>query len=108
MKIDFEALEQIPKLLEIMVQVKDSIANSNTEKRWLNTNELAEYTGYKLETIKSKIKKGDFILGLHYYKREGKLLFDKTQVDNWVMGIDATNNSGYMSTIDAIVNEVRG
>ncbi|WP_345974779.1 helix-turn-helix domain-containing protein [Sulfurimonas sp. HSL3-7] len=107
MKVDFEVLEQIPKLLEVMLQVKSTLETNSTEKRWLNTKELAEYTGYKLETIKAKIKKNDFVLGTHYYKREGKLLFDKSEVDNWVMGIDSVNNSTY-TKIDALFEEVLG
>jgi len=90
LKIDLTPLESIPtikKQLEIITQKLDS----NIDKRWLNTRELANYTGYKLETIKSKIKSHEFIIGVQYFKRDGKLLFDKFEVDRWVMGIKPTN-----------------
>jgi hypothetical protein len=86
MTIDFSFLKLIPTILEYLKNIEDKI-DTNIEKRWLNSSELALYTGYKLETIKSKVKKGDFIQGLHYYKRDGKLLFDKKEIDRWVMGI---------------------
>jgi len=89
LKIDLTPLESIPKIekqLKIITQKLDS----NIDKKWLNTEELASYTGYKLETIKSKIKTNSFTRGVHYFKRDGKLLFDKFEVDKWVMGIQSS------------------
>lgn len=90
MKIDLTALESIPTVLK-QLKIIDQKLDSSVDKRWLNTQELANYTGYKLETIKSKIKKHDFIIGVHYFKRDGKLLFDKFEIDKWVMGIKPFN-----------------
>lgn len=104
MKIDLTPLESIPKIekqLKIITQKLDS----NIDKRWLNTEELASYTSYKLETIKSKIKTNSFIRGVHYFKRDGKLLFDKFEVDRWVMGIQSLNIQLENDCID-IVDEV--
>lgn len=86
MKIDLTPLQTIPKI-EKRLEIIDKKLDSNIEKRWLNTQELANYTGYKFETIKAKIKNNDFIRSVHYFKRDGKLLFDKFEVDNWIMGI---------------------
>ena len=83
----------------------DKKLDASVDKRWLNTQELADYTGYKFETMKSKIKKHDFIIGVHYYKKDGKLLFDKFEVDNWVMGIKPSNLIIENNTL-AIVDEV--
>lgn len=103
MKIDLTPLEAIPTVLA-QLQIIDKKLDSNINKRWLNTHELAEYTGYKFETIKSKIKNNDFIIGVHYFKRDGKLLFDKFEVDKWVMGI--TSNLVLESDCSDIVDEV--
>jgi len=86
LKIDLTPLQEIPRVIQ-KLEIIDKKLDSNTEKRWLNTQELADYTGYKLETIKAKIKNHSFVMGVHYFKRDGKLLFDKFEVDNWVMGI---------------------
>lgn len=107
MNINLEALNQIPQLLELIVSMKSTIENGVVEKRWFNTRELADYTGYKFETIKSKIKKGDFTQGVHYFKKGGILLFDKIEVDNWVMGVKSANNVNYENTeVDDIVDDV--
>jgi len=95
MIIDLEELKLIPQVLELLTSVKDTIEKGTIEKRWFNTRELALYTGYKFETIKSKIKKGEFTQNIHYFKKGGILLFDKVEVDNWVMGIKSANNIAY-------------
>jgi predicted DNA-binding transcriptional regulator AlpA len=95
MNIDFEQLKLLPQVLELLTSVKDTIEKGTVEKRWFNTRELALYTGYKFETIKSKIKKGEFTQNIHYFKKGGILLFDKVEVDNWVMGIKSANNIAY-------------
>lgn len=91
MNINFEELKKIPEIMKIIVCIKEVVEKGNIEKRWLNTRELAQYTGYKFETIQSKIKKREFIQGIHYFKKGGILLFDKIEVDNWVMGIRPFN-----------------
>lgn len=90
MKIDLTPLNEIPKVVK-KLEIIDKKLDSNIDKRWLTTRELAEYTGYKFETIKSKIKNHDFIFGVHYYKKDGTLFFDKFEVDNWIMGIKPSN-----------------
>ena len=95
MIIDLEELKLIPQVLELLTSVKDTIEKGTVEKRWFNTRELSIYTGYKFETIKSKIKKGEFTQNIHYFKKGGILLFDKVEVDNWVMGVKSANNIAY-------------
>jgi len=107
MNVAFENLNELPKLLEMVVELKSIVEKGNLEKRWFNTHELSEYTGYKYETLKSKIKKGEFVQGVHYFKRDGKLLFDKTEVDNWVMGVKSVNHVSYQKEDDDdIVEEI--
>ncbi len=86
MNITFEHLELIPKLLNEIKSLKLSQAMSS-EKRWLNTRELSDYIGYSLDAINKMVKDDIFIDGIHYYKPSKKLLFDKEQVDNWIVGI---------------------
>lgn len=86
MNITFEQLELIPKLLNEIKSLKLSQAMSS-EKRWLNTRELSDYIGYSLDAINKMVKDDIFIDGIHYYKPSKKLLFDKEQVNNWIVGI---------------------
>ena len=86
MNISLEHLELIPKLLNEIKSLKLTQAMSS-EKRWLNTRELSEYIGYSLDAINKMVKDDIFIDGIHYYKPSKKLLFDKEQVNNWIVGI---------------------
>lgn len=86
MNISLEHLELIPKLLNEIKSLKLSQAMSS-EKRWLNTRELSDYIGYSLDAINKMVKDDIFIDGIHYYKPSKKLLFDKEQVNNWIVGI---------------------
>ncbi|OHE02179.1 MAG: hypothetical protein A3K14_06385 [Sulfurimonas sp. RIFCSPLOWO2_12_FULL_36_74] len=86
MNISLEHLELIPKLLNEIKSLKLNQAMSS-EKRWLNTRELSDYIGYSLDAINKMVKDDVFVDGIHYYKPSKKLLFDKNQVDNWIVGI---------------------
>lgn len=86
MNILLEHLELIPKLLNEIKSLKLNQAMSS-EKRWLNTRELSDYIGYSLDAINKMVKDNVFVDGVHYYKPSKKLLFDKNQVDNWIVGI---------------------
>jgi len=86
MNISLEHVELIPKLLNEIKSIKLNQAMSS-EKRWLNTRELSDYIGYSLDAINKMVKEGVFIDGIHYHKPQKKLLFDKEQVNNWIVGI---------------------
>ena len=80
MNIPFENLVKIDILLERMDKLEAKILG---EKRWLNIAETSHYLGYSKDHI-HKLKNDSFILGKHYHKKSGKLLFDKAELDNWV------------------------
>jgi len=96
MDIKFENLAKIDILLERMDKLEAKILG---EKRWLNIAETSHYLGYSKDHI-HKLKNDSFILGKHYHKKSGKLLFDKAQLDNWV-----TFDSNTKDAVD-IANEV--
>ncbi|UTJ07878.1 helix-turn-helix domain-containing protein [Arcobacter roscoffensis] len=81
MNIPFENLEKINEVLEKLNILEQKI---NSEKRWLNTKEASYYLGYSKEHI-HKLKDNYLIEGKHYYKKAGRVLFDKLELDNWVM-----------------------
>ncbi len=92
MEYHFEYLDQLPQILAKQEKL-ESLINNQIDKRWFNTKDIAIYLGYSKESINKKVQSGDFELGVHYYKKTGKLLFDKNEVDNWVMGIDSSKTS---------------
>lgn len=78
-----------------------------SEKRWLNIKEVAHYLGYSTHQI-HKLKGEEFFEGVHYYKRSGKLLFDKYLVDKWVLGIDSKDINNIVDVEDTINNLLDG
>ena len=86
MDIPFQHLELLPKLLKEIEALKLNQTMSS-EKKWLNTRELSDYIGYSMDAINKMVKEDIFISGVHYYQPQKRLLFDKEQVDNWIVGI---------------------
>ena len=80
MDFKFENLEKIDEVLKKLNLLETKIISP---KRWLNVSETAYYLGYSKDHI-HKMKNDIFILDLHYYKKVGRLLFDKIELDNWV------------------------
>ncbi len=80
MEISFENLKKIDNILEKLESLEQKISS---EKRWLNTKEASYYLGYSKEHI-HKLKDTYLLEGKHYYKKAGRVLFDKLQLDNWV------------------------
>lgn len=85
MNINFENLAKIDDILNLLLEQKQT----SSIKRWLNITETAYYLGYSKEYI-HKLKDSSFFINKHYYKKSGKLLFDKDMLDIWVTS--STNN----------------
>ena len=103
MTIDFKDLELLKEMFDDIKIIKKSFEN-RIEKRWLSTKEVAEYLDYSQDRI-HKLKGEEFIENIHYFKRSGKLLFDKTKIDDWVLGIETHDLNGGFNVKD-IVNEM--
>jgi hypothetical protein len=96
MNVNFEHLQLIPKLLNEIKALKLNQAMCS-DKRWLNTRELSDYIGYSIDSINKMVKEDTFIDGIHYYKPSKRLLFDKEQVNNWIVGIKDDNHKNRVS-----------
>ncbi len=100
MNIELENLTIIPDIKKRLIAIENLLSVS-TDKRWLNTKELALYLGYSVESVHKMVHKGELIPGVHYHKKFKKLLFDKQVIDRWVMGIQT---SGDMTDMGNVVN----
>lgn len=80
MDISFENLKKIDTILEKLESLENKIS---IEKRWLNVKEASIYIGYSKDHI-HKLKDSHLIEGKHYFKKAGRILFDKLELDNWV------------------------
>lgn len=83
MNLNIEAVNQIPQILEIVKVLSEKIENK-VEKRWLNVAETAYYLGYSKDHI-HKLKTDHLLEGKHYHKKAGRVLFDKLELDKWVI-----------------------
>ena len=105
MNIPFQHLEIIPKLLQELQALKLN-QSMNSDKRWLNSRELSDYIGYSIDAIHKMVKENIFIDGIHYHQPQKKLLFDKEQINNWIVGIKGEKHLNRVST--AVQNILKG
>jgi len=92
MNVELENLEKIPELIDLLNEINSKL-NNQVKSKWLSVKQLIEYIDYSKSTIYKKVDSNEFIQNVHYYRREGKLFFDKNEVDNWVKGFNQTTNN---------------
>ena len=83
MNIEFESLKLLPQMFTLIEKLNNQFENAHT-KRWLSVKELATYLSYSSDRI-YKIKDEHFIEGIHFFKKSGKILFDRVAIDSWVV-----------------------
>jgi len=105
--IEMENINLIKDIANDIETIKKALASIQT-KRWLTTNELADYLGYSRDRI-YKFKSLSFIENLHFYKKEGKILFDKIAIDDWVICKEKTNetNQSQKQIVDNILSSIK-
>jgi excisionase family DNA binding protein len=106
MNIEFENLNLIKQLVNDMQLLKHSLINSN-DKRWMSVKEIAQYLSYSKDRI-YKLKDITFIEGIHFYKKSGKILFDRVAIDEWVISKEKTNeiNQSQRQVVDNILSSI--
>ena len=105
MDFKFENLEKIDEILNQLTQINKKI---NLEKRWLSVAQVAKYLDYSKDRI-YKLQSNTFIKNLHFYKKNGKILFDRVAIDEWVVCKENTNeiNQSQWQTVDNILSSVK-
>ena len=93
MVITMENINLIEDMAKDIEVIKKALS-SQVAKRWLNTKELSIYLGYSKDRI-YKLKDEVFIENIHFYKKVGKILFDRVAIDDWMVGrnSDEINNT---------------
>ena len=105
MNVNFDALDMIPTMLKLLEQLSEE-HNNHVDKKWLSTQETAEYLGYTKKSIDAKVRSNEFILDLHYYQKSSKRMFDKNMLDKWVIGMDMIDVYKSNSTINNLIEEI--
>ena len=52
------------------------------------------------------IKNEEFVIDLHYYKKHRKNIFDKAEIDKWIMGSNKANTNNYELLANRILKNV--
>lgn len=105
MNIEFESLKLLPQMFTLIEKLNSNLENLHA-KRWLSVKELAEYLSYSTDRI-YKIKEEQFIEGIHFFKKCGKILFDRVAIDSWVVGKDTLEtNSKKRQIVDNILSSI--
>jgi len=71
-------------LPEILLEIKTLKNQFDASHRWLNSNQAAKHISYTVDGLR-KLKDVHLFLDVHYYKKSGKLIFDKYALDEWIM-----------------------
>ena len=103
MDIALEHLSLLPEILEKLKWIEKSLANFET-KRWMNVKEVGKYLGYSTDHI-YKLRDEEFVEGIHFHKK-GKLLFDRIEIDKWVIGDSINLHQSAKERVNQIVESV--
>ena len=103
MDIALEHLSLLPEILEKLKWIEKSLANFET-KRWMNVKEVGKYLGYSTDHI-YKLRDEEFVEGIHFHKK-GKLLFDRLEIDKWVIGGSNTLHQETKDRVGEILESV--
>ena len=101
MEIKLENLNLLEQIANDITLIKKEI-NSKTTKRWFCVKELAIYLSYSKDRI-YKLKDDVFLEGIHFYKKGGRVLFDRFEIDKWVT---TTNNIDTSKKVNDILNDI--
>ena len=106
MSIDMENINLIKEIAQDLEVIKKALT-SQTNKRWLNTKELAEYLGYSKNRI-YKLKEEIFLENIHFYKKVGKILYDRVAIDSWMVGKESDEiNKSQRQIVDNILSSIK-
>ena len=83
MNVEFESLKLLPQMFALIEKLNNNLEQGHT-KRWLSVKELAEYLSYSSDRI-YKLKDEYFIESIHFFKKSGKILFDRVAIDSWMV-----------------------
>jgi len=106
MSIVMENINLIEDMAKDIEVIKKALS-SQIAKRWLNTKELSVYLGYSKDRI-YKLKDEVFIENIHFYKKVGKILFDRVAIDNWMVGKDSDEiNITQQQVVDNVLSSIK-
>ena len=104
--IEMENINLIKEMAKDIELIKKAL-NNQTEKRWLNVKELSAYLGYSKDHI-YKLKDEVFLENIHFYKKTGKIIFDRVAIDSWMVGKETDDiNTARRQIVDNLLSSIQ-
>lgn len=104
--IEMENINLIKEMAKDIELIKKALSNQ-TDKRWLNVKELSAYLGYSKDHI-YKLKDDVFVEQIHFYKKTGKIIFDRVAIDSWMVGKESDDiNQSRRQIVDNILSSIK-
>jgi len=104
--IEMENINLIKEIAKDIELIKKAMSNQ-TDKRWLTVKELSVYLGYSKDHI-YKLKEDTFLENIHFYRKTGKIIFDRVAIDSWMVGKETDDiNQSRRQIVDNILSSVK-
>lgn len=104
--IEMENINLIKEMAKDIELIKKALSNQSA-KRWLNVKELSAYLGYSKDHI-YKLKDDVFVEQIHFYKKTGKIIFDRVAIDSWMVGKETDDiNQSRRQIVDNILLSIK-
>ena len=104
--IEMENINLIKAMAQDIELIKKALSNQ-TDKRWLNVKELSAYLGYSKDHI-YKLKDDVFLENIHFYKKMGKIIFDRVAIDSWMVGKETDDiNQSRRQIVDNVLSSIK-
>lgn len=104
--IEMENINLLKAMAQDIELIKKALSNQ-TDKRWLNVKELSIYLGYSKDHI-YKLKDEVFLENIHFYKKMGKIIFDRVAIDSWMVGKETDDiNQSRRQIVDNILSSIK-
>ena len=106
MAIEMENINLLKEMAKDIELIKKALENQSG-KRWLSVKELSEYLGYSKDHI-YKLKEDTFLENIHFYKKTGKIIFDRVAIDSWMVGKETDDiNQSRRQIVDNILSSIK-
>lgn len=104
--IEMENINLLKAMAQDIELIKKALSNQ-TDKRWLNVKELSAYLGYSKDHI-YKLKDDVFLENIHFYKKMGKIIFDRVAIDSWMVGKETDDiNQSRRQIVDNVLSSIK-
>ena len=99
-------IDEVTKYEFNIEQLTESVSNASIIPIvWLTPKQLSKYIGLSQSTIYQYVSRGN--IPFHRIPNSSKILFKRTEIDNWVQGEETDNEQGARNRADEIWDTIK-